>query len=51
VKNPKKGVTVQVGWNIDLIVFIFFIPVHPVHPRRKKANDDVKALEQFAPKH
>jgi len=40
-----------VGWNIDLIVFIFFIPVHPVHPRRKKANDDVKALEQFAPKH
>ena len=27
------------------------LTINTPHPRRKKANDDVKALEQYAPKH
>jgi hypothetical protein len=33
-------------------IFLSFpIPVRPVHPRRKKAEDNSETLEQFAPKH
>jgi len=36
--------------DIDLLALISFIPVHPLHPRRKKAKDDVVSLEQIARK-